>query len=328
MNVVVRDFEKEYIFELKQITQLCGQNIIKKAFIFESLRRYYGGYKYSETRNRWRDNVYIDGINTGRKYFSVHSIASKENIVSMIKISKQSLMQEFLKALLSGFDCQNSLFQIEDELNRIFERINENVRMLGNVELKYDVSELWDIVQKSDVSGITGDSLEEKDSYELVLIYLRLLREILKINPRKQIVIFENADHYLSQKEYKSVLAYMKKIALEFDVYFILSSSLYGYPVIDDDSLEGITVFNEIEFTFPSIEQLSEFININYPLYREFNNKDIMDNLSKIVQNIGLSGTLTGTVSNVLCKIINSSFGICDKADMTASIAEISFAKS
>ena len=56
MNVEITEFEKMYEFELIPVTQLCGQNIQKKSYIFESIRRYFGTYKYSEEKNKWRDN--------------------------------------------------------------------------------------------------------------------------------------------------------------------------------------------------------------------------------------------------------------------------------
>lgn len=59
MKIDVTEYEKKYTFELKPITQLCGQNIPKKSYILESIRRYFSAYKYSEERNKWRNNVKI-----------------------------------------------------------------------------------------------------------------------------------------------------------------------------------------------------------------------------------------------------------------------------
>ena len=42
MNVEITEFEKRFCFELCPVTQLCGQNVRKKNYIFESLRRYFG----------------------------------------------------------------------------------------------------------------------------------------------------------------------------------------------------------------------------------------------------------------------------------------------
>ena len=70
----VTEYEKKYTFELKPITQLCGQNIPKKSYILESIRRYFSAYKYSEERNKWRNNVKIDDELVGRNFFTVLSV--------------------------------------------------------------------------------------------------------------------------------------------------------------------------------------------------------------------------------------------------------------
>ena len=38
MKVEVLEYEKKYSFELEAVTQLCGQNIMKKSYIFESIK--------------------------------------------------------------------------------------------------------------------------------------------------------------------------------------------------------------------------------------------------------------------------------------------------
>ena len=48
MKMHITDYEKLYEIELCCITQLCGRNIQLKNYVYESIRRYYGGYKYSE----------------------------------------------------------------------------------------------------------------------------------------------------------------------------------------------------------------------------------------------------------------------------------------
>ena len=56
MKIDITEYEKRYSFELEPVTQLCGQNIVKKTYILESIRRYFSTYKYSEEKNKWRDN--------------------------------------------------------------------------------------------------------------------------------------------------------------------------------------------------------------------------------------------------------------------------------
>ena len=51
MRVKVTEFEKVYSFEMAPVTQLCGQNVQRKNYICESIRKYFSTYKYSEIKN-------------------------------------------------------------------------------------------------------------------------------------------------------------------------------------------------------------------------------------------------------------------------------------
>ena len=190
MNVEITEFEKSYSFELEPITQLCGQNVRKKNYILESLRRYFGTYKYSETKNKWRDNVLIDNESVGRKYFSIISIRQIADMIQLIKWSKQSLMMEYVKNIMQKFDWQLHLRTITEEVEEMFQIINKDISRLGDIELTYSMSEVWDMIQKSDVSGTDDTDLLDKSNYELIIVLLNLIDEVLCYSPKKTKVIF------------------------------------------------------------------------------------------------------------------------------------------
>ena len=153
MKIDVTEYEKKYTFELAPITQLCGQNIPRKTYILESIRRYFSTYKYSEEQNKWRNNVKIDNELVGRKFFTVLSVNEAAELLTWIKWSKQSLMVEYVKGLMQKFDWQLHLRTIDEELEEMFQLINKDLSHLGDVELTYAVSDVWDMVQKSNVVG-------------------------------------------------------------------------------------------------------------------------------------------------------------------------------
>ena len=80
--------------------------------------------------------------------------------------------------------------------------------------MTYEVSNLWEMVQKSNVTGRGQSVLDDKSNYELLVIFLNLLEEILKSNPKKMMVLIENMDHFLIRDEYKSVLDKMCDIGM------------------------------------------------------------------------------------------------------------------
>ena len=77
----------------------------------------------------------------------------------------------------------------------MFQLINEDLSHLGDIELTYAVSDVWDMVQKSNVVGNGQTSLEDKNNFELFTIFLNLIGHVMEINPRKLLIIVENIDH-------------------------------------------------------------------------------------------------------------------------------------
>ena len=177
MKIKVTEYEKYYSFNLMPVTQLCGQDIRKKSYMLESLRRYFSSCKYKEGKNKWRDNIRMDDTVIGRKFFSVISIQNTAELLSMIKCSKQSLMVEYMKSMMQKFEWQTHLRTINEEVEAMIQLLNSDINLLGDIELTYAMADVWDMVQKTEVAGMNQIALEEKDAYELLMIFLNLLEK-------------------------------------------------------------------------------------------------------------------------------------------------------
>ncbi len=328
MKIDVTEYEKKYTFELAPITQLCGQNIPRKTYILESIRRYFSTYKYSEEQNKWRNNVKIDNELVGRKFFTVLSVNEAAELLTWIKWSKQSLMVEYVKGLMQKFDWQLHLRTIDEELEEMFQLINKDLSHLGDVELTYAVSDVWDMVQKSNVVGNGQTSLEDKNNFELFTIFLNLIGHVMEINPRKLLIIVENIDHLISKKEYEVVLKQMQQICIKYDVYFILATSLDGYVGCDGKLCSGITVLGEVDFQMPEFNEIETYIENNYPCNRRFSEEQLQENLKKIIQHIGQTEYLYTVEDNVICKLINQTLMLNDRWEDTEKKPEIAFLKA
>ena len=327
MKVVITEFEKSYEFEMAPITQICGQNIRKKNYIFESLRRYFGTFKYAETKNKWRDNVLIDGESVGRKYFGIISVRNADDIFRLIKWSKQSLMMEYVKNLMQKFDWQLHLRTITEEVEEMFQLINNDVSKLGEIELTYSISEVWDMIQKSEVASTDDTELYDKSEYELLDILFNMIDELSEYAPKRIIVMLENIDHMVEKKEYIDLLNKAENIARKYDIYFIFSSSLEGYVYFSDELCSGISVFGYVEFQMPEFENMCDFIRENYPYAKEISDLQIQKVLSGIIQKIGMSEYLYTIEESVVCKMINQSLLLYDKLP-DEKLPEMAFLKA
>lgn len=328
MKIEVSEFEKKYIFELEPVTQICGQNIVKKTFILESIRRYFSTYKYREEKNKWRDNVRVDDKIVGRKFFTVLSLSSISDFLTMIRYSKQSLMMDYMKSLTQKYDWQLHLRTINEELETMFQVLNEQLETLGNVEISYDSSDVWDMIQKSNITGRDQTVLEDQNNYEILMTFLNLLDEVLKVNPKKMLVLFENIDHLITSEEYLEIIRKLQNIAKRYDIYFILSVSLDGYPVFDKELCTGVNVFTDLEFQMPEFDRLLQFVIENYPCNKMIPEEQLGIILKKIVHKIGQKDYLFDVEDNVVCKLINKTLLLNEKWSDNENLLEIAFLKA
>ena len=328
MKIDISEYEKRYTFELDSVTQLCGQNIMKKTYILESMRRYFSTFKYPEQHNKWRDNVKVDNKIVGRKFFTLISIKGISDILAMLGWAKQSLITQYVKQLIEKLDCQMHLQAIITEVEEIIGLMNEEMNQLGNIELTYTMSDVWDMVQNSSITGCDETLLENQGNYELLLIFLNLLEEIIKVNPKKMLVIMENIDHLISKKEYRDILTKLQNIGMKYDIYFILSTSIDGYVGCEPSLCNGISVFGDVDFQMPEFDRILQYIQDNYPYNKKISKEQLENDLKKIIHRIGQKQFLYNVEENVICKLINQSMMLHEKWKDTENTAEIAFLKT
>ncbi|MBD5096193.1 MAG: hypothetical protein HDT40_04155 [Lachnospiraceae bacterium] len=325
MKIQVKDYEKKYKFELKPITQICGQNIITKKYIIESIRRYFSGYKYAETKNRWRDNIEIDGELVGRKYYEIISISGKADLLEHIKMSKQSLMTEYLTEIINDYESQQSMEVIGCQIEKIFMELNNRLNDIGNIELTYSVSAVWDMIQKSYITSSGEENIEDMNGYEMYCIFFNILEKVMNFKPKRLWVILENIDHLVSSEEYEELYTRMHKISQNYEIYFIISISLDRYAIINKSTIEGVVIINNEILQLDELHNIKEFIEYNYPYNKEFDSEKIIGILRRIVHKIGKKGYLTSVEDNVVCKVFNDTLLEKEKIDYSCKKVELAF---
>ena len=209
----------------------------------------------------------------------------------------------------------------------LFQIIIVQVNIVGDIEISFALSDFWDMVQKSEVSGIDDTELSDKSNAELILILLNIVDNVLKNNPKKTLILFENLDHLVSLKEYVEIIHAADTITKKYDLFFIFSSSLNKYVCCDIDFLEGISVFGDVHFQMPEYNRLYLFLKENNPNEKEFSNEHVQKIICNIIQSIGQSNFLNTVEENVVCKLINQTLLLDDKIP-DEKIPEIAFLKA
>lgn len=311
----------KYKINVSSVSQWCGKNVKRKNHILNILCQYFSAGR-GECMAR---NVLIDNEEVGRKYYQIHRISTREDLINSIKIGKTTLMCQYLKSLIGDFDYQDSLLKIDDILTMIFEKLNAEMYKLGNVELMYHQEQVWDMVQKVDISTKDERPISDLENCELVEIYIKLQEQLQYKMPDKRLYIFENADHLLEIDEYENVYNKCYEIANKSDSRFIFTTSLDGYVVLNRQNSNSVTIINEEEYTLDDIEYVCRFINEYYPCDINLSEEVVIECLANIVHGIGALTPIRNMRELVICKLLNKDMCIHSKWRIKPCQPEISF---
>lgn len=326
MRVEITDRNETYEINLQQITQLLGINMKKKQFILDSLDKFFSGARYSSYEENMQDNVRIERQKVGRKYFSSHRIHTRENLIKDIKISKTSMMMQYLLARFTDFECRLEQDAIAEHLERLYLCVNEELaKTIGNIEISYDTKNMLEVLSESMVCGVDGKGIEQLSNYELLETYLDLFVQLQKREPQKMLILIENIDHLLDYEEYEKIYLKMQQIVDEYDCWFVVSASIHGFIVLNTESIEGIQVINDTVFSFPSYEHIFTFLKEEYPIEREWSEIEVLGGLKDTIQYVGKENCSIDFKGNVFLKLINQTLDIKTVASNTVNSIEMAF---
>lgn len=182
------------------------------------------------------------------------------------------------------------------------------------------------MVQKSSIVPYNDNEyLENKSGNELVNIYLNSLEKSLEIFPERTLVIFRDLDHLVKKSEYCDLVYRMKNISDNYDVHFIISSSIDGYCWLKNGLETGVTVFNDVIYGIPDMYHIKEFIENNYPYNRKLGYDELIEMLQNVIHKIGGKGKLVSISDLVILKLINESLAINECITKSPVEQEISF---
>lgn len=304
MKLQIADGEISYEIELNPLTQLCGMNLPKKKYILTSLHKHFSSAKYLDYEKNYVQNVQMEDKDVGRKYFKTYYLKEREDYINGIKLGKTSLMMQYLSDRIQEFHYQKSLEEIGEQLQRIFLALNEEVfASVGNLEFRYEEKDLFSMVQSTEICGRDEKPLEMTDLWELLQMYLNVFLEVYQNKPEKTLIIIENIDHLLTEKEYLELCKWIEEIVQKYDIWFLLTTSLPGFVYLSEESMSGLNIVNDLIYPMPSCEKIVEFLQNNYPC--SYAGEEWREELKSIIHYIGKEGVTLYPAGMVMLKLMN-----------------------
>lgn len=293
------------------ITQLCGINVQKKNYIIQNIVKYFSNTKYAEYEDKDDCVIKIDNEVVGRKYYTTYYIANINDLISNIQISKNSIMKKYVDYVNSKYDNQLIYEDIVAGYEKIFAKINNNMKESGiGLMLDFMEEKITDVAQLAITRTLELGYIEKMSNYDLYVEYIKIMKAYYKDNPDKILLVLENIDHYLNIEQYFSLMRQLEIMTLELDINIIVTTSIRGFAYINEKNITGINVINDEFFSMPIIEELQKFFEENYPCNYNINEKDMIYNITQIIHDIGIDGYSQLGKEYVFLKLLDESIGV------------------
>lgn len=257
MILKIKNNLREYEVALEGVNQWCGENIIKKNNIINMLCKYFSKSKYMEY-DEIASDIFLENEVVGRNYYNVYLVQSREQMISELKLGKNTLMMKYVLDKISiNFDVSIELEQVKDILIKIYEILNATAfNEFQNIKLDFENSKLLEIIQQSIITYKDGKDIHYLSNYELVLNYLKLVKGIEMNSGGQALVIMNNIDHLLYDGEYKKIYLEAEKMYATHNIGFVFGISIDGYCVDNKNNINSITIINDQEIIYRNMIKL------------------------------------------------------------------------
>ena len=293
------------------ITQLCGINVQKKNYIIQNIVKYFSNTKYAEYEDKDDCVIKIDNEVVGRKYYTTYYIANINDLISNIQISKNSIMKKYVDYVNSKYDNQLIYEDIVAGYEKIFAKINNNMKESGiGLMLDFMEEKITDVAQLAITRTLELGYIEKMSNYDMEEEYIKNMKANYKDNTEKIQLDLEKIEHYLNIEQYFSLMRQLEIMTLELDINIIVTTSIRGFAYINEKNITGINVINDEVFSMPMIEELQKFFEENYPCNYNINEKDMIYNITQIIHDIGIDGYSQLGKEYVFLKLLDESIGV------------------
>ena len=322
MEVRIKNKNKHYEFDLRNINQFLGMNFRAKKFIVDSIVKHFSSYKYKEYEEEYIENVTIDGEVRGRKEYSVIYVRDRSSLIDYLRFGKLSMLQDLIKKMIEGISCQMEMNVIDGALTEIYKNINDKLKKVAsNIQIDYEYEKILDMVSTSEVETSDGEDIEKLSNFELLISLINIVKKLNEDKNEKYMFIVENIDHIITRVEYNDVIIKMRTITTS--IYSIFTISTNDYVAVADDLMDGIVVMNNVFFKVPEMDEMNKFVEDNYPLNKEFEKEELCSILKRILNEVGIDNYKMDYKDIIVRKMINNSLCINDFYDFDVKNGEI-----
>ena len=309
------DFVKGDAFEFHydNLMQICGHHELGKRKLFHALQQFFSGKKSTGLPEC---SFSLEGSILSSSHFKVISIFNEMDLLNEITYSKDSVFFETVKGLDSNHDFCVMLELVNNDLLKLDGLIETYLSEMFSYEFiveskEISVTEYFKSHIKLKYKGI---DLEELSNFNRFVLFLLMLKNQALNKPDSYLVSIYDIDKFLSLEEFDSLTPFLVDLCENYSVSFILFSGFAGFIVDDASYVDGITVLNDISFSFSELSLLRESIVRNYPSNIILDDLSIFKFIRCCAADLFFHGYTYGyTRNDVIIKLLNSFYGVSCK---------------
>lgn len=287
-------YKENLEINLGQFTQITGQNQQLKYYIWQLLKWYFDGKRYStedlSLYHQVEPEILSEGIALKRDYFKILSISTVEDLVREMAYKKGTVSFEFMKQHLRSVDITKDLDDINDKLITIASKINERLD-LTCYQVKYGVESqdftAEQLLTKSFKPYFYLESqqiaFELVDNEEKLLFFLNMLEKNLKEHSERILLVLKNIDDYLDYPAFYRICQKLETLCQLYPQFYVINfPSSEGYLYINRDNIEYINIVSDYVEHLYEFDFLYQRIIQQYPTNQTPSEEELIISLQKI----------------------------------------------
>ena len=297
-------------FHYDSIMQICGHHDQYKRRLFHAFRQFFSGKKAAGLPEC---SISMDSAVLSSNHYKVFSIFNELDLINELTYGKDSLFFETVKGFESNHDFCVMLELVNNDLLKLDGLIEAHLFEIFGYEFiveskEITVSEYFKSHIKLKYKGI---DLEGLSNYNRFVLFFLMLRKQAFSRPDSYLVSIYDVDKFLNMEEFDSLKPLLVDLCENYGVSFLLFSNLAGYIVNDASYVEGITVINDIIFSFSELSLLRESIVRNYPSNIFLDDFVVFKFIRCCAADLFFHGYMYGyTRNDVIIKLLNSFYGV------------------
>ncbi|HFI0632776.1 TPA: CRISPR-associated protein Csn2-St [Streptococcus suis] len=277
-----------------QFTQIVGQNVELKYYIWQLLVWYFGGKKYKEEDltlfHQVEPLILKDDEIINRNAFQIISIAEIGDIAEQISYKKGTVGFSYLSSKMQSIETIEELEMINYHLQKIAQKVNTTISLAYD-EIEYEVGNIDFIPEQIITKQFTPFFKHSSDqiAFEFVpnekklWFLLQMLGYLLEVHTKPILLIFKNLDDYLTYDSFVRIAQQLEKFCDKYPYFHVmLFPSQEGYLYLTEATLETVNIYSEQTEHYPDFSFLYHSYKNSYPSTTPLNEKEFLDSLRKI----------------------------------------------